>query len=336
LSIASKSVGYDFFGWFEGEERLSGEAAYSFTMNTKERDIEARFYKVFESGKGITYDADAALLPSSGEGTLSDPYVYEVSTKEQFALAAYRLNEKGYYSREEGISGSNLFEKFVLLNDINLCGAEWTPIKLNINQIFDGKGYEIANFKINIDTQETTMIYAGLFGEVGGAEIKNLKVSGAEITIAALNSEKIYVGAVAGRTDGALLENLTVVGGKLNIKGSSVYAGMIVGEIANPQGGNVSGLHAIDKITGKTTSESGVVRVEASVKGYVGGLAGYFGVGGNSVGTSSSTAKVYKVDITTTYAGSIFGGCKNNVNLSGATATGTVNGKNGEKAGILE
>jgi hypothetical protein len=345
LSVSTKSKGYDFWGWFEGEERLSGDAAYSFTTGAEERDIEARFYKAFGAGEGIAYDIDSDLLaPSSGSGILEDPYVYEISTKEQLALFADRINTKGYYSEEEDISPivgvGNLSETFVLVDDINLCGAEWTPIGSFGNKfkyIFDGDGHEIANFKINYNTSEAETIYAGLFGYItyGGAEIKNLKISGVEIKITASNAE-VYAGAVAGKIEGALSENLTVVGGSLEIKGNTVYAGMITGEIASPM--STSGLHAVDKVTGKTTTEAGKVRAEARSKerGYVGGLAGYFN--GNGIKASSSTAAVWSSVTATSsghaYAGSILGACSGgNIDLSGATATGKVDGAVGGKVG---
>ncbi|MDR2090122.1 MAG: hypothetical protein LBP62_00455 [Clostridiales bacterium] len=339
--------GFGFFGWFDvnSGKRLSGDVVYKFTATAESRDIEARFYKIFNEGGKIQYDESERLPHSSGtgargdhlQGIPDDPFVYEISTKEQLALVAFLLNRDGRYTKG---GNADTYEKFVLINDINLCGAEWIPIgnaAHKFNGIFDGNGFEIANFKVNIDTNGTDDVYAGLFGYVTyGAKIENLKIRGAEIAVNAPNAGNIYAGALAGKIEGAALKNLTVIGGELTVSGGKVKAGMIAGEISNPAEGKVFALRAVLKLAGEGKSEAGKVSVKASGEAYAGGIAGYFGNGGNVIENSAAAADVLTGGSSgTVYAGRVFGGCSNaGVSLTNTTGTGKINNAEGKDVGV--
>jgi hypothetical protein len=337
--------GYGFYGWFErigaegdgGEERwvrASKEKTYEFVMGAEPRGIEARFYRKTEGGiefdKSTDYETNSDYINPSGSGTSDDPYVYKITTKEQLALAAELINgdEYGrYYRGGENPSGRvNIFEKFVLKNDINLCGAEWTPINIFSGvSVFDGDGYEIENFKITVNAPEAETVYAGLFGRLGGtSRVQNLKISGAAVNVNAPNAA-VYAGILVGRADGALCEQdadnfgFEIDGTVKVLGGKDVYAGILAGYIyAQPT-------QRLEKI--KT---SGGVSVTASdTASYAGGVAGYADV--NELGEVSSSANV---TVNKGSAGKLLGACRvASPKLTDSGGTGTVKVGNAPKSG---
>ena len=110
-----------------------------------------------------------------GEGTEEEPY--EINSANDLRLLAYNVaNEE-----VDGYAGCY----FVLTRDISLSDtASWLPIgyfaetgdsePIPFKGNFDGQGYRIYNLKIS----DTTQDYAGLFGSLHGATIKNLTVDG--------------------------------------------------------------------------------------------------------------------------------------------------------------
>ena len=89
---------------------------------------------------------------------------------------------------------SNLRGNYILMNDLDLGGMEWTPIGTSgsaFTGTFDGNGYAISNFKITGDVE-----YAGLFGYNKGT-IQNLGVE--EFTIDVNRSGYSYAGGLVGR-----------------------------------------------------------------------------------------------------------------------------------------
>ena len=116
-----------------------------------------------------------------------------------------------------------------LTTDIDLQGAEWTPIgdyRFSANRFcgtFDGQNHTISNFKISKDTEkndEKKSSY-GFFGNVEGT-IKNLTIDNASVTAYA------YTAILVGRLTNGTLENC-------HVKNSSVVnnywqAGGLVGQ----------------------------------------------------------------------------------------------------------
>ncbi len=145
---------------------------------------------------------------AGGTGTETDPYL--ISTKEQ--LAALK-NASGYYK---------------LANDINISGAEWTPIDGFTGQL-DGAGYSISGLTIGSATVATTTQYAGLFKKLNaGTVVENLNV---DVAIYATRGASIYAGGIAAICNGTI-QNCTV-SGTINVAvtggSSDVAIGGIVG-----------------------------------------------------------------------------------------------------------
>jgi hypothetical protein len=103
---------------------------------------------------------------------------------------------------------SNLSGNYILLNDIDLGGEEWTPIGDSDNPFtgsFDGNGYKIFNFKIT-----GAVKYASLTGLIGynKGTIKNLGVEEIKAVGETFNPE--LHNAVMHIEDDAVTENTVV------------------------------------------------------------------------------------------------------------------------------
>ena len=151
-------------------------------------------------------------------------------------------------------SSANIFDNktVYLAADIDLEGAEWTPIgdyafsRTSFNGVFDGQNYTISNFKVTNKvawTEKVTEASYGLFGNVKGT-IKNVKVKNATV-----NPEGgRYTAALVGRLhNGGVIENCHVEESSVTIWHWQV--GGIVGQNNNGSIANCSVVNST--ITGK-------------------------------------------------------------------------------------
>jgi uncharacterized repeat protein (TIGR02543 family) len=124
---------------------------------------------------------------------------------------------------------------YKLINEINLNGAEWTPIGTDsapFTGVFEGNGQTIKGLKIDAASNN----YVGLFGYIGGARIANLTV---EITGTGVKGGT-NTGGIAGYAVGVSDSNPVKIvnthvkreGDTPEIKGSS-YNGGILGYSGN-------------------------------------------------------------------------------------------------------
>ena len=122
-------------------------------------------------------------------------------------------------------SGVNMSGKtFLLMNDIDLSGLNWTPIgrfdpphdMLPFSGVFDGQGYSITGLKISGNEDAR-----GLFGYTHLATIRNVVIRNPEIQ----GGDKVgaLVGHQAYSSEG--IENCAVIGGK--IQGSNRVGGLV-------------------------------------------------------------------------------------------------------------
>ena len=129
-------------------------------------------------------------------------------------------------------------------------GAGWSPIGAwgdKFRTTFDGAGHSISNLHIN----RSSMDYAGLFGVVGAATIRNLGLNDVNVV------GKNYIGTVAGTlsTD-ATIDTVYVTG---SVRGV-VYIGGVIGELYQPS---------------RMRNVYNAAAVTATGVGGGGGLAGY-------------------------------------------------------------
>lgn len=154
---------------------------------------------------------------------------------------------------------------FKMIENIDLKNNQWSPIggKNTFEGVFDGNGKTISNLKYYFDGEE---YFAGLFGCVNNATVKNLTVTNVDIKLTG-NGTWGHIGAIAGWAEGtSSFENITV-NGDVKIEGEMTQNGSqrIGGVVGGNQGGNL------------TFNNVNVVASAGSyVKGYmqVGGLAG--------------------------------------------------------------
>ena len=175
----------------------------------------------------------------SGEGTAEDPYLIEDAAD----LVAFRNLVSTTENKSKCAS---------LKNDIDLSGITWTPFTPTSGYIadaysgtFDGGGHTIKGLNIN-----ATASNQGLFGQINGATIKNLNVSGS------VTSTNSYVGGIVGKVQAGTIQNCSFSGSVESAKSSSAYAGGIVGGTVNQT--TISGCYNTGTITG-----------------YAGGILGY-------------------------------------------------------------
>ena len=127
---------------------------------------------------------------------------------------------------------------FILMNDIDCSGEEWTPVE-TFSGTFDGTGHGLLNIKVTGVTNELRTTYdgnmktydtcfSGMFGILEGATVKNLSLYGIDIDV---NVEKdCFVGCLAGYADQSTIDNCVIQGNaSLHVKGAMFGVGGIVG-----------------------------------------------------------------------------------------------------------
>lgn len=122
-------------------------------------------------------------------------------------------------------NGADYSGKVVKLTaDIDLAGEEWAPIgtaEHPFSGTFDGNGKTISNLKI------TTGNYAGLFGYVSTATIKNVKLANADVS----GGERMAT-LIGKITDNATVTNCSNDAAS-SVTGSDSNTGGLIGEIVN-------------------------------------------------------------------------------------------------------
>ena len=124
-----------------------------------------------------------------GSGSSTDPYL--ISTPEQFAYFAYRIN-----------SGSDIGGNFLVTTDLDMSAYYWTPIGTSSSRsfygTFDGGGFEISG--IYVGTESSPVEFAGLFGYVSNSSYRKTNISNV-----ILNSSVIFGSTAGGIVGGNVL-----------------------------------------------------------------------------------------------------------------------------------
>ncbi|MDO4623405.1 MAG: S-layer homology domain-containing protein [Eubacteriales bacterium] len=282
--------------------------------------------------EGIQWDGQAAEAYDAGAGTAEDPY--QIRTTQQLAFLSAQVAAGNKY---EGTY-------FILTADLDMGGDEgFTPIGTTSSLCFkgniDGNGHSIDNLLVEIPSN-----YAGLFGYVDGAVIRNLTVGGSI-------SGKSYVGGITGYANGgAILENLTntaaVTGTAANVggivgraNGSSTAKAAITGCINTGAISNGTNSHA-GGIGGyiQHTNVSSCYNTGSVISNRGGGITGQDGIGSTFKNLYSIGDVTLAEEGSNNYAGSLVGyvlyseNWENCYYLSGAKAVGNGNAA----AGMLE
>lgn len=264
------------------------------------------------------WDGGYSIEYTGGTGTEADPYL--ISSEKDLALLAQKVN-----SEAQDYAGTY----FKLTMDLDLGDQPWAPIGSTANGgaifcgNFDGDGHTVSGLNCVVDTN-----FAGLFGKVQSATIKNLTVTGTLVSGAkysggvvglAFKGSTVYnchtdVKSIKGTTAGGVVGRTQEVGdgGVFNtvkgctsaskvelISGKDCYGGGIVGAAGAVEVtwcincGDVSGAEG----TTKSMMVGGIIGVQgaSSVTGHI----------RNCYNTGNISA--LSLTETTTYAGGLVG-----------------------------
>jgi len=145
--------------------------------------------------------------------------------------------------------------KYKLMYDIRLSG-DWEPIgtwDVPFTGTFDGNGYIVSGMQIyNVKGE-----YAGFFGVVSGATIKNFTLEDVDIDVDAK-----YVGAIAGHIEDSTITDCYSSGNIYSYSVNESYAGGIAGIVFDSEITNCS-------------NEGNIYSYSDYDYAYAGGIAGY-------------------------------------------------------------
>lgn len=256
--------------------------------------VESSAEMPFENTSGNAYlsGSSTTLFSSSllfGQGTQQDPYL--ITDKADLEYFRQRIN-----------TGYDTEAYFKLTSDIDLGGAEWTPIGFYSEKTgysacfaghFDGDGHTISNFKI---TSAKTR-YIGFFGFTFGATIQNLTLSDFSINVS--YNGYLYAGSLIGRCiadgngDTSQIINCKANGSvKATSTGFQVYAGGLCGYIIS----NAKSSTLIQNSIANVDVSANIITTSTEpIFVYSGGLIGYAGCTNGSETTITSCASSGKV-----------------------------------------
>ena len=126
---------------------------------------------------------------------------------------------------------------YILMNDIDMAGIEWTPVDYTGN--FDGNGHALLNLEIKSASKEIRTTYdgnyktydtcfAGLFGVLENGSVKNLTLKGINVKVE--KEEPCFIGSIAGFAERSSIENCDIEGTlRLDVSAKMFGVGGIVG-----------------------------------------------------------------------------------------------------------
>jgi hypothetical protein len=193
---------------------------------------------------------------------------YEIGNYNQLVDFQNRVNAGETFSRKT----------VALVNDIDLAGAEWTPIgnsSKSFQGIFDGQNHTISN----LNCVKNGVSNVGLFGFTTDGEIKNLTVENAKV------AGRLNVGVVAGTPYTSKFTNVTVKG-HVEVDGMA-YVGGVGGKNAYANWENITVDVDETSYVNANSVENGV-----AYRTYVGGVIGFMGEGGHVFSNITSNIDV--------------------------------------------
>ena len=216
---------------------------------------KAEYNGFIEDPKTYTDEEVAAMTPLTDDITsIADGGEYAIYDAEQLAHLAELVNN-GQLSYSHNVPNAT----FVLADDIDLSGINWTPIGIDSDNFFqgtfDGNGHVISGLTIDNSTSD----YQGLFGylhsghnpDTHTAIIKNVALVDASV------KGKDYVGALVGYADSEdFMDMLFTNNYAIGSVSGAYYVGGLVGwvECASIAScyttGNVSGVSQVGGLVG--------------------------------------------------------------------------------------
>ena len=262
---------------------------------------------------------------------------FTISNASELAWVAYYVNVQG-----DDFSGMTIR----MAENIDLGGKSWIPIGVGFSAFagaFDGNGHTISNLTIGSEDIPDNMVdYAGLFGYVYDAEIRDVSLEGIEIYS---SKQYVKIGGLAGYAEYS------------SITGCN-STGTIQGDDDTSVGGLLGYAHESD-ISDSFSSANVNVRAGFDDYAYAGGLAGC--VEYSSITGCSSTGTIqgydntflggllgyaYESDISDSFSSAdvksdyytcagVLAGYAEDSSITGCSSTGTAQGGNGAIVGGL-
>ena len=227
------------------------------------------------------WDGTVADSYAGGNGSETEPYL--IANAAQLAYLGKQLEgNRPYYDTY-----------FKLTADIDLAGANWTPmgIKTAFGGYFDGSGHTIRNMNITaseLSTEYTTGYYYGLFAQVFVGGIRNLTVEDATINVTTSDNVSdigVIVGEFRTEKDGGerIIDNCHVKNAKISYKsGLNSYIGGIAGTASAASGYSDPIIFSRCTVEELTVTDSGNM-------GIAGGICGHIERGAVQIFASSAT-----------------------------------------------
>lgn len=280
------------------------------------------FNNVNSITNAVSQDAsvwDGKLVNNENELTESDWYSddgnnYYIRSASGLSYFVYSVNDGTVFKNK------NIY----LETDIDLANQNWTPIG-NSTNIFQGSFYGQGHTIYNLEINETTSSYVGLFGMLTDySKVDNLHLRNIEINLNISNDSDYYIGTMVGyfnntgNTDrtynNSYITNCSVEG-SISISSTKSHQNFMVGGFAgclnnasvrtsrsevdidinsvNAQNLRIGGLTgSSDYLIASEFYYDGSIDVKSTASyGYLGGIVGY--VNGKSVTYSSTIENVY-------------------------------------------
>lgn len=189
-------------------------------------------------------ELNEAQQKAAGKSTLTEIIDFVLGRQTEHVGKEYYPDKVAVYTAEDLlILSKNPTASYILMEDLDLGGADWTPV-VGFSGTFDGNGKTISNFTINtsvVDTHNTSTYNQGFFADTTyDAVISNLHLQNVTLN-AAENATSI--GFFAGSLRGDLTD-CTVVGTLNDTRETypaDVYTGVMAGRLTSGSEGSIVG-----------------------------------------------------------------------------------------------
>ena len=243
------------------------------SLNAIQQEVNSRTAEINRIMANTEYNGISLLKPAGG-------FIEEINplTESEAIAQGYTIIKTAddLQALKDNLSG-----KYILMNDIDLSGYNWTAIGTKTNPFsgeLNGNGHVIKNLQVD----DAAGNGIGLFGVIDGANVINVGLENADINV------QNAVGILAGAAEASIITNCYSTG---SVRGAG-WVGGLIGQITNAT--TINNCFSTANVTGTSSQIGGLVGrldsssvsnsyAEGSVLGkiFVGGLIG------NSVGISN-------------------------------------------------
>ena len=243
------------------------------SLNAIQQEVNSRTAEINRIMANTEYNGISLLKPAGG-------FIEEINplTESEAIAQGYTIIKTAddLQALKDNLSG-----KYILMNDIDLSGYNWTAIGTKTNPFsgeLNGNGHVIKNLQVD----DAAGNGIGLFGVIDGANVSNVGLENADINV------QNAVGTLAGAAEASIITNCYSTG---SVRGAG-WVGGLIGQITNAT--TINNCFSTANVTGTSSQIGGLVGrldsssvsnsyAEGSVLGkiFVGGLIG------NSVGISN-------------------------------------------------